>query len=305
MWRLVVVADDEEIAVDGREKLNDLELHGVGILELVHVNIAELAREILARLRVRSQQPERLGEKIVEIERIVRFEMRGVLFIHLNGGLRVALVRGVAGILRGRKPQHFGVGDMPLDGLQKPVVVLIAALLERLLDDGGALLFRIDGKVLAQPPPLGEHPQDLYAHRVDGAYPHAGDVGHDVEPLAHFGGGFVGERDGEDILGRNAQIGNKVRDARREHARFSAPRACEHQNRALGIEDGQALFFVKTPDIYHTRSLYHNDGKMTIVCPPARKEREKKKAQTRLQSSTPYSSLGVVSSRRQSASSCS
>ena len=88
---LVVVAHDKEVAVDGREALDDLKLHGVGVLKLVHMDIAEPAREILARLLVLLEKGERLGEEVVKIQRVGCLEVRVVLFVHLDRRIDIAL----------------------------------------------------------------------------------------------------------------------------------------------------------------------------------------------------------------------
>ena len=68
---LVVVAHDKEVAVHARKELHDVELHGVGVLKLVDVDIAELARKVLPRFLVGREQGARLGEKVVKVERVV------------------------------------------------------------------------------------------------------------------------------------------------------------------------------------------------------------------------------------------
>lgn len=149
---LIVVADDEEVPVHGRKAFDDLELYGVGILKFVYVDVAEPARKVGERLGVLLQKGERLGQKIVEIERVVCLQMRGVLFIHSDSRLRIALASAALRIFGGRKPHHFGVGNMPFDRLQQLTVpILIAAFLERLFDNGGALLLGVDGKVRRKP----------------------------------------------------------------------------------------------------------------------------------------------------------
>ena len=114
---LVVVADDEEIAVDGREALDDLELYGVGVLKLVHMDVAELARKVFARLLVLLEEGERFGEQVVEIEGVARLQVRVVLFVHLDRRVDIALEAAAQPVLFGREPEHLGVGDVPLDRL--------------------------------------------------------------------------------------------------------------------------------------------------------------------------------------------
>ena len=64
---LIVVAHDEEIAVHGGEELDDLKLHRVGVLKLVHENIAEPSAEVSSGFLVPLQKLTRFVEKVVEI----------------------------------------------------------------------------------------------------------------------------------------------------------------------------------------------------------------------------------------------
>ena len=246
---LVVVAHHKEVPVHAREHLDDVELHGVGILKFVDVDIAELARKIFPRLLVGSKQRARLGEKVVKVERVVLLQVRIVLFVDLHRLFDVALRAVLRGVLRGRKPQHLGVGDMPLDALQEAVLFEVQ-LLEGLFDDGGALLLGIDGKVLREPPALGIHPQDAHTHGVDGAHPHPPRIGDGGKALFHLVRRLVGEGDGKDILGRYPHIPHEVGDARRQNARLAAARPREHQNGPLRRLDGQPLFFVQVQNVH-------------------------------------------------------
>lgn len=220
-----------------REHLDDVELHGVGILKFVDVDIAELARKIFPRLLVGSKQRARLGEKVVKVERVVLLQVLIVLFVDLHRLFDIALRAVLRGVLRGREPQHLGVGDMPLDALQEAVLFEVQ-LLEGLFDDGGALLLGIDGKVLREPPALGIHPQDAHTHGVDGAHPHPPRIGDGGKALFHLVRRLVGEGDGKDILGRHAHIPHEVGDARRQNARLAAARPREHQNGPSVVSTG-------------------------------------------------------------------
>lgn len=86
---------------------------------------------------------------------------------------------------------------------------------------------------------------------MNGTHPHAGDVRHGIEAFAHLPRRLVGECDGEDIFRRNAEFRDKMRDAGRKDARLAAARTRKHQNRALGIEYGRALFFVELFEFFH------------------------------------------------------
>ena len=194
--------------------------------------------------------------------------MRVVLFIDLDRRLHIALVAVALRVFRRREPEHLGVGNVPFDGFEQfPVLVVKAAFLERLLDDCGTLLFRINGKVGRKPPSVRKHAQNLDAHGVNGAYPHPRDVRHRTETLPHFVRRFVGERDRENVFGRDPLFRDKMCNAGREYSRLSASRARKHENSALGIEDGRKLFFVELFKLFHTRTLYHTRRQLTSFHP--------------------------------------
>ena len=65
-----------------------------------------------------------------------------------------------------------------------------------------------------------------------------------LHALAHLVGGFVCERNGEDVPARDFLLGNEVRDAMRDNARFTRPGARENQERAFSGKHSLALLFI-------------------------------------------------------------
>ncbi len=65
-----------------------------------------------------------------------------------------------------------------------------------------------------------------------------------ADPLAHLGGGLVGERDGEDLLRAHTLV-DEVRDAVREHPGLARARAGDHEQRAVLVDDGVELVGVQ------------------------------------------------------------
>ncbi len=53
-----------------------------------------------------------------------------------------------------------------------------------------------------------------------------------LDTRAHLLGGFVGEGDGEDVVGVHAQFANDVGDAMGEHARFAGAGARQNKHGA-------------------------------------------------------------------------
>ena len=91
--------------------------------------------------------------------------------------------------------------------------------------------------------------QDPHAHRVEGREPDRGGLASHqlLDPLAHLGGGLVGEGHRQDPLRRDAAGGDQPGDAVGEDAGLAAARAGEHEERPLGRLDRAALLGVE-PD---------------------------------------------------------
>ena len=66
--RLVRIADDEEVAVGGRDRVGDDELRLVGVLILVDQHVAESILQLVPDLAVGPQQMRGVAEQIVEVD---------------------------------------------------------------------------------------------------------------------------------------------------------------------------------------------------------------------------------------------
>jgi hypothetical protein len=62
-----------------------------------------------------------------------------------------------------------------------------------------------------------------------------------LHALAHFVGGLVRERDGEDLVRRDAAFGDEVRDPVRNDARLPGPGAGQDEQRPVLVEYGFTL----------------------------------------------------------------
>ena len=89
--------------------------------------------------------------------------------------------------------------------------------------------------------------QDPDARRVERRYPHALDHRSDQrpDPLAHLGGGLVGERDRQDF-GRSRALVDQMCDAVGEHPGLARPGACHDEQRPVGMHHGIELIGVET-----------------------------------------------------------
>ena len=65
---LVVVRDDEQVAMTGDERLDELGLRVVGVLVLVHHHVADAIGDRAAHRRVLADQALRVEDAVVEVE---------------------------------------------------------------------------------------------------------------------------------------------------------------------------------------------------------------------------------------------
>ena len=66
--RLVVVGDDEEVAMARHERLHQLRLRVVGVLVLVHHHVGDAIRDGAARRRLLADESLRVEDAVVEVE---------------------------------------------------------------------------------------------------------------------------------------------------------------------------------------------------------------------------------------------
>src|SRR5690554_8136342 len=89
--------------------------------------------------------------------------------------------------------------------------------------------------------------EEARADGVEGADPERLGVITDelAEASSHLARSFIGERDGEDAIRRDAALLNEASDAVRDDARLPAPCAREDDERAELMEYGLALRWVE------------------------------------------------------------
>ena len=134
-------------------------------------------------------------------------------------------------------------GDPVGDAVDRIVLVVDLELAHDLLEEALRVVLVVDGEVAREAEPVAVGAQHPHAHRVEGEHPHRAHArpAERAQPLAHLGGGLVGEGDGEYLGGADAQVADEVGDAEGQHARLARAGACEHQKRAVDGLDGQSL----------------------------------------------------------------
>ena len=247
---LVVVAHHHDVAMSRGQKLRDGVLGAVGVLVLVHHDVAEPLLIGGPHIFVVLQQQVAVQQHVVEVHGVggleallePRVHARGLLAHRVGGpGLEVGGHHQV--VLRLRDAVHQRIhGEALRVDVQAGHDVLVQAL---------QIVGIVDREALGEAEPLGVGAQDAPAHGVEGGHPHAaGPPAHQLpQTLAHLGSGLVGEGDGEDLPGRRQVLLDDVGDAVGQHAGLAGAGAGQHQQRALGGDDGLALGVVQRIDV--------------------------------------------------------
>ena len=257
--RLVVVADDGEVAAGAGQQRDEPVLDGVGVLELVDQDVAAALAPALEDLRELPEELERENQQIVEVDGIVGLQRARVARGGLRGEDRVG-VGAVAGIrlaplvlgARDRGEHAFGIDVAAADQ---------AHLAERFLQSRKLVGGVVDREVALVAEVLDLAPQHAHAEGVErrdrrGLGPLADKFFH---PLLQLLGRFVRESDREDRPGRDAAL-HEVGDAVRERARLAGAGTGEDQQRAVAVKDGFALARVESVQILAHESRDYRDG---------------------------------------------
>ena len=176
-------------------------LHGVCILKFVHEGIFEPVRKIFAHLRIGAQQAADIQEKVVEVERIILFQMLFVLHVDAHIVFDMVFVSVLACVLVGLQAEHLCVAYVELCVFEHLIVVKVE-LFKAFFNYVFALCFAVNGKVGLYARLVGIAAEYAHTHGVYGAYPHIRYIAADkAHPLLHFGGGLVGKCYGEYLPG--------------------------------------------------------------------------------------------------------
>src|SRR4029079_49037 len=206
-----------------------------------------VVRERLGRA---GEQPDRLEQEVVEVERAGLLEPLAISDREPSDRPLV-VVDGVLSqerrvehlVLRpADRPQHRARAEL---AGQRQVLLAEDLLHQRLLVVGV-----VDDEPAADADRLAVAAQDASAERVEGARVDVatGLADERDDPLAQLPGGAIRERDREDRPGPDVPDPDQVRDAVGEDAGLAAAGAGQDQQRALGCRDGPCLLGVEALD---------------------------------------------------------
>ena len=244
--RLIVVSHDAEISGACCQHPHNFELRLVGILVLIHHDVAEPVLVIPKNILSGRKQLHRLHQKIVKIQCVIGDKLLFILRIYLSdplfletGGMRFLKTMCILQIIfRLRNRRHDGT---------LPELLGVDVHSPADLSDQCLLIIRIiDGKITVVSDLINMSSQDAHAHRVKGRNPDALRAKADqlVHTLPHLACRLVGEGDRQYIPGIYAAFLHQVGYPVGNHSCFAASCPRKDQHRALRVKAGISLLFV-------------------------------------------------------------
>ena len=257
-------ADDADVAVAGGEHGDELVLGAVGVLELVDEDVLEALLVVQQHVGVLDEEPDRLGEQVVEVHGPGLQQPRLVLAVHL-GDAALEDRAGPVGVVGHRHELVLRRAD---GGLHPPgrealgVDVLVA---QHVADEAHGVGLVVDRERRREAEGLAVASEDAHARRVERRHPHL--LGHrpdeGADAVLHLVGGLVGEGDGEDLERRDALL-DEVGYAMGEHPRLARTGAGDHEQGAARVDDGLRLVRVEPGEEVvrraHHRPTHATDG---------------------------------------------
>ena len=264
---LIVVADHGQVAALPRQQLDELELDVVGVLELVHQDVAEALLVLALEVGPLAQQAQREPDLVPEVDPAVPEQQ--VVIGRVGAGL---LALGGRAIPRRRVVSGLGLEpggevevlprrdvlvarpvEQPEQRFQVTVrtaerQVAIEPELEQVLaqehQDLGLVL---DPELRGEAELDGVFPRQAVAEGVESGDPGAGEaIGHQhIDARFHLGGGLLGEGERQDLLGASALGGDQPGDALGQDLGLPGAGARHHEQRTVAVGDREALLVVQ------------------------------------------------------------
>ena len=188
----------------------------------------------------------RLQEQVVEVYGGALAKQVFVALVGADDNL-VPVAAGAVGQALDAEKLALGAGNAGEDGARREALGIEFELGEGALHQRHLVGVVIDYEIAVEADMLTLAPQHVRAECVEGGcgelirrLPEQGD-----EALSHLSGSLVGEGDGGDAVGGDADDAHEVRDAVRDDARLAAAGARDDEQRAVDRGDGVALVVVQ------------------------------------------------------------
>ena len=247
--QLIVIGHDGHVAAGAREQRDEHALRLVGVLEFVHQQPAPALAVVREPVGMLGQQPHRVHEQIVEVERVRAPQLDLELTPH-GRDERAAWASSLVGV--GGEQSVLGQRDLP----QQLRGCRLAAVGQRRLDraalgvreqpldhlaDVGLVVDRVGVGAAEQLGVFAQHPR---ADRVKRRGRHAARpffAEQVSEPQPQLAGRAHAERDREDLPRLRSPAREQMGDPVRDGAGLAGPRAGEQQQRTRTMPDRVAL----------------------------------------------------------------
>jgi hypothetical protein len=227
--RLVVVADDGDIAVMSREQGDEAILGGVDVLVFVDQHVFEALLVLAPRGGVALEQIDRAHDQIVEVERVGLGQPALVFLIDVAEALaqkrRLLLEVGF-----GPEQSVLRLADLCQASARRDLALVVIEIVEDLLDDLALIAVVDDHETGRDADARTVAPQNPHAHGVKRADPEIARrrTHHAFQARLHLGCGFVGEGHRQNAIRGDPHIAEQIGDTVRQDARLAASRTREN-----------------------------------------------------------------------------
>ncbi len=253
--RLILVGDAEEVVVATGELAQQRVLGLIGVLELVHQDVPVPLLVLRQHVWAAVERAHRHHQQVVEVEPTVGLQKDLIALVDPLDDLAVV---GASGIGARRDQLVLGAGDGAVHRLGAVLLVVQVQVADGLPDQAELVVGIEDGVVAGDTGRIGLTAQDAGTSGVEGAQREATTARRTDKPLQslpHLAGRLVGEGDGHDTPGGDAELPHQPGDAVGEHAGLATARPGQHQHRAIGGGDGFLLLGVQSLEEIHDAGL--------------------------------------------------
>ena len=227
---------------------HQLVLGVVGVLVLVHEDVAELAAVVVRDFGELLEQKDGAANQVVKVEGVSGAQTLRVDGVNLRDGLLVRVIASHAGCVRlGADQLVLQRGDAVAHGLSGELLGVQVELFNDEAQQALRVGRIVDGEGGLQPQGGGLTAQHTHAEAVESRNPHVLGARADqrLDTFTHFGGSLVGEGDGEDLAGGRAVGCEQVSDAVGEHAGLAGASARDDEQGRSGVQHGLFLAFIE------------------------------------------------------------
>ena len=227
---------------------HQLVLGVVGVLVLVHEDVAELAAVVVRDFGELLEQKDGAANQVVKVEGVGGAQTLRVDGVDLRDSLLVRVIARHAGCVRlGADQLVLQRGDAVAHGLGGELLGVQVELFNDEAQQALRVGRIVDGEGGLQTQGGGLTAQHAHAEAVEGRDPHVLGARADqcLNTFTHFGGCLVGEGDGENLAGGRAVGCEQVRDAVGEHAGLAGAGARDDEQGRAGVQHGFFLAFVE------------------------------------------------------------